>query len=53
MPADIPASNAAFTLEGNEGDTGFGTEVCATGDVNGDLFEDFAAGGLGFMSIVY
>lgn len=53
MPATIPANNAAFSLQGNEGDTGFGEEVCATGDVNGDFFEDFAAGGNDFMAIIY
>ncbi len=38
-----------YTLEGSRGGAGLGSSVCGVGDVDGDGFEDFAAGGNGVV----
>jgi len=53
FPAMVSASDADAEVSGEAGETNFGSKVEAIGDVNGDLFEDFAAGGLEFMRVVY
>lgn len=53
FPATVSASDADAEVVGEAGETNFGSLVEGIGDVNGDLFEDFAAGGLEFIRVVY
>ena len=53
FPATVSASNADAELVGEAGESNFGSLVQGIGDVNGDLFEDFAAGGTEFIRTVY
>ena len=53
FPATVSASNADAELVGEAGESNFGSLVQGLGDVNGDLFEDFAAGGTEFIRTVY
>ncbi len=53
FPATVSASNADTELAGEAGESNFGSLVQGIGDVNGDLFEDFAAGGTEFIRAVY
>ena len=53
MPAQISAADSDINVVGEAGDVDFGQEVMTMEDVNGDQFTDFAAGGEGFMEIVY
>ena len=53
LPVLIPATDANITLVGEGGETDFGLLTEGLGDVNGDDFEDFAAGGLEFLKVFY
>ncbi len=53
FPATVSASNADAELVGEAGESNFGSLVQGIGDVNGDVFEDFAAGGTEFIRTVY
>ena len=53
FPAMVSAADANVDILGQPGETNFGKEVCGVGDVNGDDFEDFGAGGDEFMRVVY
>ncbi len=53
FPATVPASQANLTLTGEDGDTAFGSVVELLEDVNGDLEDDFAVGGEGFINLFY
>jgi len=53
LPATVSAADADAEVVGEAGETEFGIEVNGLGDVNGDLFEDFGAGGIEFMRVVY
>ena len=53
FPATVPAGDANVTLNGEGGDTDFGSLVQDLGDVNGDQIDDFGVGGLGFIQVVY
>lgn len=53
FPAVVSASESDINIVGEGGEVDFGIEVQGLGDVNGDNFEDFAAGGSEFMRVVY
>ncbi len=53
FPATVSASDATAELIGEAGESNFGSLVQGLGDVNGDFFEDFAAGGTEFIRTVY
>ncbi|MGB2691567.1 MAG: hypothetical protein WBB48_01425 [Thermodesulfobacteriota bacterium] len=53
FPATVSAADADAELVGEAGELNFGSLVQGIGDVNGDLFEDFAVGGMEFMKVVY
>jgi len=53
FPAVVSASEADIDIVGEGGEVDLGIEVQGLGDVNGDNFEDFAAGGSEFMRVVY
>lgn len=53
FPAMVSAADADAEVVGEGGETEFGQLVEGLGDVNGDQFEDFAAGGTEFMRVVY
>ena len=53
FPATVSALDANAELIGENGESNFGSLVQELGDVNGDMFEDFAVGGTEFMRIVY
>jgi len=53
FPATVSASNADAELVGEAGESNFGSLVQGIGDVNGDIFEDFAVGGTEFIRTVY
>lgn len=53
FPAVVSASESDINIIGEGGEVDFGIEVQGLGDVNGDNFEDFAAGGSEFMRVVY
>ena len=53
LPVLISATEADITSVGEGGEADFGVLVEGLGDVNGDDFEDFAAGGLEFMRVFY
>jgi len=53
FPEIVSASDADAEVVGEAGEANFGNLVQAIGDVNGDFFEDFAAGGMEFMKVVY
>jgi len=53
FPATVSASNADAELVGEAGESNFGSLVQGIGDVNGDVFEDFAVGGTEFIRAVY
>jgi len=53
FPTTVPASEADLTVTGQDGDTGFGSVLEELKDVNGDLEDDFAVGGTGFMNLFY
>ena len=53
FPATVSASDATTELIGEAGESNFGSLVQGLGDVNGDFFEDFAAGGTEFIRTVY
>ena len=53
FPDTVPASEADLTINGQGGDTGFGSVLEELEDVNGDLEDDFAVGGSGFINLFY
>jgi hypothetical protein len=53
FPAVVSASESDINIVGEGGEVDFGIEVQGLGDVNGDNFEDFAAGGSEFMRVFY
>ena len=53
FPSMVSAANADRDIVGQPGETNFGKEVFGIGDVNGDEFEDFGAGGDEFMRVVF
>jgi hypothetical protein len=53
FPVLVSASEADIDVVGEEAEVDFGIEVMTLGDVNGDNFEDFGAGGLEFMRVFY
>jgi len=53
FPATVSASEADLTVNGQDGDAGFGSVVEELEDVNGDLEDDFAVGGTGFINLYY
>jgi len=53
FPSVVSASEADIDLVGGEAEVDFGIQVRGLGDVNGDDFEDFGAGGFEFMRVVY
>jgi len=53
FPSLVSASEADITIEGEAGEADFGIEVLGLGDVNGDDYEDFGAGGFEFMRVFY
>ena len=53
FPATVSAADANVDILGEAGETNFGKEVNGIGDANGDMFEDFGAGGDEFMRVIY
>lgn len=53
FPDTVSASEADLTVNGQDGDSGFGSVLEELEDVNGDLEDDFAVGGAGFMNLFY
>lgn len=53
FPAIVSATEAQSVLNGEGGETEFGSLVYGIGDVNDEQFEDFAVGGSEFMRVVY
>ncbi len=53
FPPVVSAADANVDILGEPGESNFGIVVDGLGDVNGDQFEDFAAGGDEFISVVY
>ncbi len=53
FPATVSASEADLTVTGKDGDSGFASLVENLEDVNGDLEDDFAVGGTGFIDLFY
>lgn len=53
FPAAVSASQADITINGGPEDIDFSIVVQGLGDVNGDLIDDFAVGGLGFIQVYF
>ncbi|MEM7009401.1 MAG: hypothetical protein AAF462_09740, partial [Thermodesulfobacteriota bacterium] len=53
FPATVSAADADVDILGEPGESNFGKFVNGLGDINGDEFEDFGAGGDEFMDVIY